>query len=92
MIYEERIEEIDLQRYWLVLKRRWRPAAVVFALTVMAAFAVAGRQKPLWVATAKLLLRNNETSELTGIAQEFGDLNSLNVTSDPLQTQAEINF
>lgn len=92
MIYEERIEEIDLQRYWLVLKRRWRPAAVVFGLGVLAAFAVAGRQKPLWVATAKLLLRNNETSELTGIAQEFGDLSSLKGTGDLLQTQAEIIF
>ncbi len=92
MVYEERIEEIDLQRYWLVLKRRWRPAAVVFALTVLAAFGAATAQKPLWVATAKLLLRNDQTSELTGVAKELGDLNSLKLTSDPLATQAEIIF
>ena len=92
MIYEERIEEIDLQRYWLVLKRRWRPAAVVFAATVLASLSAATSQKPLWVATAKLLLRNDQTAELTGIAQELGDLSTLNVKSDPLATQAEIIF
>ncbi|MGB3669320.1 MAG: polysaccharide biosynthesis tyrosine autokinase [Phormidesmis sp.] len=92
MIYEERIEEIDLQRYWLVLKRRWRPAVAVFALTVLAAFGAAATQKPLWVATARLLLRNAQTSELTGVAKELGDLNSLKLTSDPLATQAEIIF
>ncbi len=92
MIYEERIEEIDLQRYWLVLKRRWRPAAAVFALTVLAAFGAAASQTPMWVATARLLLRNAQTSELTGVAQELGDLNSLRLTSDPLATQAEIIF
>ncbi|MEL7331772.1 MAG: polysaccharide biosynthesis tyrosine autokinase [Cyanobacteria bacterium J06560_2] len=92
MIYEERIEEIDLQRYWLVLKRRWRPAVAVFVLTLLAALAAAINQKPLWIATSKLLLRNNQTSDLTGVAQELGDLNSLKVTSDPLATQAEIIF
>ncbi|MGD1867393.1 MAG: GumC family protein [Phormidesmis sp.] len=92
MIYEERIEEIDLQRYWLVLKRRWRPAAVVFAISVLAALGASTSQKPLWVATAKLLLRNDQTAELTGVSQELGDLNTLKVTSDPLATQAEIIF
>jgi len=92
MIYEERIEEIDLQRYWLVLKRRWRPGVVVFAATVIAALGVATSQKPLWIATAKLLLRNDQTAELTGVGQDLGDLSSLKVTSDPLATQAQIIF
>lgn len=91
-MYEERIEEIDLQRYWLVLKRRWRPAAVVFALSLVAALMASSSQKSLWTATAKLLLHNNQTSELTGVAQNLGDLNSLKGTSDPLATQAEIIF
>ncbi|MEO0769083.1 MAG: polysaccharide biosynthesis tyrosine autokinase [Cyanobacteria bacterium J06649_4] len=92
MVYEERIEEIDLQRYWLVLKRRWLPASVVFALTVAASLMAASSQKPLFEATSKLLLRDDQTAELTGVAQELGNLESLKVTSDPLATQAEIIF
>ncbi len=91
MVYEERIEEIDLQRYWLVLKRRWRPASVVFIATVLAAFGATTTQKPLFEASAKLLLRFDQTAALTGV-QELADLKSLKQTSDPLATQAEIIF
>jgi polysaccharide biosynthesis transport protein len=91
MVYEERIEEIDLQRYWLVLKRRWRPASAVFIATVLAALGAATAQKPLYEAAAKLLLRPDQTAALTGV-QDLGDLKSLKQTSDPLATQAEIIF
>lgn len=92
MVYEERIEEIDLQRYWLVLKRRWKPAAAVFALTVAAAFGATTTQKPMYEAAAKLLLRPDQTASLTGISQDLGSLETLKTTSDPLATQAEIIF
>ena len=92
MVYEERIEEIDLQRYWLVLKRRWRPASVVFIATVMAAFGAASTQKPLYEAAAKILLQPDQTASLTGISQDLGSLETLKQTSDPLATQAEIIF
>ncbi|MEM8501969.1 MAG: polysaccharide biosynthesis tyrosine autokinase [Cyanobacteria bacterium P01_D01_bin.1] len=90
MAYEERIEEIDLRRYWLVLRRRWLPASVVFVLTVIAALSAATRQKPMFEPTGKLLLRDDQTSELTGIARDLGDLESLNISSDPLATQAAL--
>ncbi|MGB3300919.1 MAG: Wzz/FepE/Etk N-terminal domain-containing protein, partial [Phormidesmis sp.] len=91
MVYEERIEEIDLQRYWLVLKRRWRPASAVFIVTVLAAFGATMTQKQLYEAAAKLLLRPDQSAVLTGV-QDVGDLKSLKQTSDPLATQAEIIF
>lgn len=91
MVYEERIEEIDLQRYWLVLKRRWRPASVVFIATVLAAFGATATQKQLYEAAAKLLLRPDQSAVLTGV-QDVGDLKSLKQTSNPLATQAEIIF
>ncbi|MGB7084709.1 MAG: polysaccharide biosynthesis tyrosine autokinase [Phormidesmis sp.] len=93
MVYEERIEEIDLQRYWLVLKRRWRPASAVFVATVLASVGAALNQKPLYEAAAKLLLQPDQTASLTtGINQELGSLKSLKQTSDPLATQSEIIF
>jgi len=90
MAYEERIEEIDLQRYWLVLKRRWLPASIVFVLSVIAALSASTRQRPMFEPTGKLLLRDDQTSELTGIAQDLGNLESLNLSSDPLATQAAL--
>jgi polysaccharide biosynthesis transport protein len=92
MVYEERIEEIDLQRYWLVLKRRWRPASLVFITTVLAALSLASKQEALYEAAAKLLLQPDQTAALTGVSQELGSLKSLKQTSDPLATQAEIIF
>ena len=92
MVYEERIEEIDLQRYWLVLKRRWKPALAVFTLTLAAAFGTTTQQKEMYEAAAKLLLRPDQTASLTGISQDLGSLESLKTTSDPLATQAEIIF
>ncbi|MEL6778129.1 MAG: polysaccharide biosynthesis tyrosine autokinase [Cyanobacteria bacterium J06597_16] len=92
MVYEERIEEIDLQRYWLVLKRRWKPATVVFAATLMASLGAAFTQKPLYEAGAKLLLQPDQTASLTGVSQDLGSLKSLKQTGDPLATQSEIIF
>ncbi len=91
MVYEERIEEIDLQRYWLVLKRRWRPATGVFISTVLAALASTTNPEELYEASAKLLIRSDQTGELTGL-QSLGELQNLTQTSDPLATQAEIIF
>jgi polysaccharide biosynthesis transport protein len=93
MVYEERIEEIDLQRYWLVLKRRWRPAALVTVATMLAALGAASQQKELYEASAKILLRVDSTAALTsGVTQDLSGLKSLKQTSDPLATQAEVIF
>jgi len=59
-------EEIDIQKYLLVLKRRWMIASIVFA--GFAGFAVLNwvTQKPAYEATGKLLFRADKTSSLTG--------------------------
>lgn len=92
MGYEERIEEIDLKRYWLVLKRRWKPASAVFLASAVAAISAAMLQKPLFEASSKVLLQNDNTAGLTGLNNELGSLEALTSTSDPLATQAEIIF
>ena len=92
MSYEERIEEIDLKRYWLVIKRRWKPASAVFLATALASTAAVMTQKPLFEASSKVLLQNDNTAGLTGINSELGSLETLKSTSDPLATQAEIIF
>lgn len=91
------VEEIDFQKYWLVLKRRWLPAvSVCISVTGL----VAGYlllQKPAYEATGKLLIKspNNVTSALREEksgqkSQDFGEISSLGSKSDPLQTETEL--
>ena len=83
-------EEIDVQKYLLVLKRRWLIASVVFA--GFAGFAVLHwvSQKPAYQATGKLLFRTDRTSSLTGAGEEIGHLESIKREANPLDTQAII--
>ncbi|MGQ4646890.1 polysaccharide biosynthesis tyrosine autokinase [Lyngbya aestuarii] len=83
-------EEIDFQKYWLVLKRRWFPATGVFAIAVaLSAFAVS-RQEAAYMAEGKLLFKEDSTSALAGLKNEIGDLKGLSSKSNPLSTEAEI--
>ncbi|NJS16455.1 MAG: hypothetical protein HC787_04985 [Nostocaceae cyanobacterium CSU_2_110] len=63
-------EEIDIQKYLLVLKRRWLVVTGVFAtLTGLAIFTVSV-QKPAYEASGKLLFQSNRTSSLTGVGEK----------------------
>ncbi len=84
------IEEVDVQRYWLVLKRRWLPASAVFTAAVAAALFAALSQRPTYQATGKVLVQTDRAATLTGIAQELGEVESLMMTRDPLDTQEAI--
>ncbi len=83
-------EEIDIQKYLLVLKRRWLIASIVFA--GFAGFAGFNwiTQKPTYEATGKLLFRADKTSSLTGAGEEIGHLESVKREANPLDTQAII--
>jgi len=77
--YRDYIEEFDFQRYWLVLKRRWLPASLVFLASLAAAIYYGSTRKPVY------------QSALTGIGTELGRLEAVNeFGGDPLATQASI--
>jgi polysaccharide biosynthesis transport protein len=88
-----RIEHMDeIAQYWLVLKRRWLPAALVFALTTALAAAYTFKQTPIYQAKGQVILKKtNKTNILLGGANMpgMGDLESLG-GKDPATTQTEI--
>lgn len=88
------VEEVDLQKYWLVIKRRWMPATAVFGLTVALASIYALMQKPLYEAEARLLFKINRAPSLTGLAEDIDEIGSLETLGgnrdNPLDTQAQI--
>jgi polysaccharide biosynthesis transport protein len=84
----------EIAQYWLVLKRRWLPAALVFALTTAGAAAWTYKQTEIFQAKGQIILKkNNKTSALLSSAAALGggmgDLEGL-TGSTPVNTQAEI--
>jgi polysaccharide biosynthesis transport protein len=86
----------DLQRYWQVLGRRWKPAAAIVLATTAASAGLASLQKPSFNAAGKLLIRSNRLSVLTGLggdvaasANNLGALSQLSPQTTPVRTEAE---
>lgn len=88
---KEYTEEIDFQKYWLVLKRRWLPATGVFAAVVALAAWYALRQEPIYQAQGRLLFKSDRTSSLVGLQRgDSGRLIPIDSQNSPLDTEAEI--
>ena len=83
--------EIDLQKYWRVLQRRWLIALTVFGLTTTAAVGVGITQKPEYEAESKLLFElSNQASSLVGFEGGARELRALTNLDNPLDTQIEV--
>ena len=83
-------EEINFQKYLLVLQRRWLPAVGVFGVVVTLAFLYTFSLKPTYKAEGSLLIRTNRTASLTGLGENMGRLEPVNSTTSPLDTQVNI--
>jgi polysaccharide biosynthesis transport protein len=83
-------EEIDIQQYWLVLKRRWTVVVAVFLASVgLSGFAIL-KQKPKYEASGMILFKSDRISSLTKAGEKIGDLESLVREANPLTTQSVI--
>ena len=74
---------IDLQQYWMALKRRWLSAVIVFASTVGIAAAHSFQEEPIYQAKAKLLFQG----ESQALALPTLDQNP---SGRPLSNQSQI--
>lgn len=84
------IEEIDIQRYFQVIKRRWLPALGVLVLTVTGATLYAFSLEPTYKAEGSVMIKSNRTSSLTGLSEDLGSLEALTQNNNPLDTQTRI--
>jgi polysaccharide biosynthesis transport protein len=83
-------QDVDLRKYWLVLRRRWLPAAIALGGVSAATIWLALAQKPTYQAEGKLLIESSRAASLTGLGEGVGQLTPLFDQSSPLDTQAEI--
>ena len=82
---------LNLEQYWLILRRHWLATAGVFFSVVMLVVALAFLQKPTYEAKAKLILKKStSTSAITGLGKEIGQLDPLSQEGNPLDTETEI--
>ncbi|MBA3921005.1 MAG: GumC family protein, partial [Nostocaceae cyanobacterium] len=86
----EHFEELDFQKYWLILRRRSVPALAIFGVVVTVATLFALSLKHTYRAEGSLLIKTNRVSSLTGLGEDIGRLESLAVVNSPLDTQAKI--
>jgi capsular exopolysaccharide synthesis family protein len=92
MEYQDYPEDIDLQKYWLILKRNWLLGTVVWAIVVVLAILSASSKVPIYEASGKLRFKKqNATSALvTDAGEKLGKLDTLNSKDTPLDTEAEV--
>ncbi|NJM45568.1 MAG: polysaccharide biosynthesis tyrosine autokinase [Alkalinema sp. RU_4_3] len=84
------IEEIDLQKYWQVLQRRWGLvlAGLLAGLTLAGLYVLF--QSKNYRAQGMLLVKPDESSQLVGINPKSSEIKAATSRSDPLSTEAEI--
>lgn len=83
-------QEIDIQQYWLIIKRRWLFIVAAMLGSVGLSWFVILQQKPQFKANGLLLFKSDRISSLTKAAEKIGDLESLMREGNPLDTQAVI--
>ncbi|NJO97674.1 MAG: polysaccharide biosynthesis tyrosine autokinase [Pleurocapsa sp. CRU_1_2] len=84
-------EYINFQKYWMVLKRRWLPTTLTFAGIITLALIGSLSLPKIYEAEAELLIiKNDETPQLTGLEGETGKIEGLTYKSDPVATEAKI--
>jgi uncharacterized protein involved in exopolysaccharide biosynthesis len=85
--YQDYVEEIDLQRYWLVIKRRWLPATLVLGTCVAGSALFALTRDPSYSAEGSILVRPDLTPTLTGVGT---DIRELPLSLNNLENQSSV--
>ena len=61
-------------QYWLILRRRWLPASIVFVALLGLSVVRTLQETPIYQATGQLLFKKNTASSLTGVGNQLGQL------------------
>ncbi|MEA5622711.1 polysaccharide biosynthesis tyrosine autokinase [Nostoc sp. UHCC 0251] len=83
-------EEVNIQKYFEVIQRRWLPLVGICGITVTLGCLYAFSLKPSYRAEGSLMIKTNRSSSLTGLSEDIGRLEALNVNDNPLETQVRV--
>ncbi len=89
--YEEIDLKINLNRFGLVLRRRWLPSVGVFMSVIALALIYLALKKPVYKSSGSILVKPQNSSLPTGFnTDSVGELEALGKQSDPLITEMEM--
>ncbi|MEH2164000.1 MAG: polysaccharide biosynthesis tyrosine autokinase [Nostoc sp.] len=83
-------EEVNIQKYLEVVQRRWLPLVGIFSIAVTLGCLYAFSLKPFYKAEGSLMIKTNRSSSLTGLSEDIGKLEALNINDNPLETQVRV--
>ncbi|QKQ74639.1 polysaccharide biosynthesis tyrosine autokinase [Nostoc sp. TCL240-02] len=83
-------EEVNIQKYLEVIQRRWLPLVGIFSIAVTFGCLYAFSLKPSYKAEGSLMIKTNRSSSLTGLPDDIGRLEALNINDNPLETQVRV--
>lgn len=84
-------ESINVQAFWLSMRRRWIPLTAVTMAVMGCATVSTYLQKPTYEAEGKLLLsKTDRVSSLTDLTEKAREITGLTYNSSPLDTEAEV--
>jgi polysaccharide biosynthesis transport protein len=83
-------EEVNIQKYLEVVQRRWLPLFGIFSIAVTLGCLYAFSLKPFYKAEGSLMIKTNRSSSLTGLSEDIGRLEALNINDNPLETQVRV--
>ncbi|MEC4984727.1 MAG: polysaccharide biosynthesis tyrosine autokinase [Oscillatoria sp. PMC 1068.18] len=89
---QEHPEDIDLQKYWLILKRHWLPASLLWLAVIAISLYKALSIEDIYQAQGKLRFKKENTTSalITGAGEKIGKLDSLSANNTPLDTEAQV--
>ncbi|MEM1239268.1 MAG: polysaccharide biosynthesis tyrosine autokinase [Cyanobacteria bacterium P01_H01_bin.26] len=90
MQLKEPSDDLNVQKYLLVLKRRWLIAVSVFMTVSVLSVLSVSFEESVYRASGSLLFKSSRAPSLTGIEGDIGELDPLVFGGNPLETQAEI--
>lgn len=90
LIPQAQEEYINFRKYWLVLKRRWLPAGLIFSSVTSVFILTSLVKEPIYQAEAQILIGSDKSSQLVGLKDERGQIEVLGKDSNPIVTEAEI--
>ncbi|MGB5715449.1 MAG: polysaccharide biosynthesis tyrosine autokinase [Waterburya sp.] len=79
--------DVNMEEYFLKLKRRWLPALSVFVVTVGTTFFLTSFLERTYKSEGKILFRKNTPNALLDLAESANEFDSLLNTQTPLSTE-----
>ena len=81
--------DLNLGQYLVKLKRRWKPASIMFLATLGTAIVLSMFLDETFKATGKLLFKQDTAADLTNIGEENVQIGTFQVNETPLNNELE---